>query len=95
MIGFWWLLSLVVLAIETVLLILIFAFYSGIHRRTGGRLFIGMELFSSLFIAQDAVGVWAILNFASHFGSSVSIPLASMNLIGLAAVVSLYFMLKT
>jgi len=95
MIGFWWLLSLIFLAVEVGLLISILAIYARVHRRTGGKLFLGLELFSGLFIAQDAVGAWALLNFSSHLGSSISIPLAAMNAIGLGALISLYIMLRT
>ncbi|MCL5678053.1 MAG: hypothetical protein M1442_02130 [Candidatus Thermoplasmatota archaeon] len=94
MIGFWWLLSLGILLVEVTLLLVILAFYARVHVRTGGRLFLGLELFSGLFIAQDAVGVWAVLSFSSYLGSSVSVPLAAMNAIGLGALISLYLMLR-
>jgi len=95
MIGFWWLLSIGVLILEIALLMSILKIYSGIHRQTHGRLMVGIELFSVFFIAQDTVGTWAMFFFSGHLGSSVSVPLAVMNLLGLAALIALYLTFRT
>ena len=95
MIGFWWIVSIAVLAVEIALLLYILILYSKMHRSTGGRLLIGIQLFALLFIAQDALGTWTILSFYRSMGDSVSLPLAILNTLGLAALLSLYFTLRT
>lgn len=95
MIGFWWLVSIAVLAVEIALLLYILLLYSKIHRSTGGKLLIGIQLFALLFVAQDALWAWTILSFYSRLGTSVSFPLAVMNALGLAALLSLYYTLRT
>lgn len=95
MIGAWWILSLVALSIEMVLLGLALAMYMRIHRTTQGRLMLGFEAFLGVFIVQTAIGIWAVLNFYTHLGTFVSIPLAAFNLTSMIGVATLFYVLRT
>ncbi|MDG6964964.1 MAG: hypothetical protein JRN54_09350 [Nitrososphaerota archaeon] len=89
-----WTVDIVVAVASAVLMVWALSFYYGRARRVRSAFSVGLTVFVLIFVIQNVMAVFFYFQLAQTYSADVALPMLALNGLGLAAFVTLVWIIR-